>query len=169
MDHRAGLGEASLPDAELTAAAIHRRKEIWEALHPEKVVRVETVKPKTGGTSCPTSRLPDGRLKGPQHEAAFAAETSKLTSESKRDINRHIARAEALGPANGDKPRALLARRRWAVLRLLKRGFLLGTRRLAKLQRQTAGSAGGERLFRCGPRFLLHRHGLEVGFARLKI
>ena len=30
-------------------------------------------------------------------EKAFAAETAAITGESKRDVNRHLARAEALG------------------------------------------------------------------------
>lgn len=81
--------DENLCRAELTAAQrashIKRRKEIWVAMHPE-----------TGGTNCPTS-LSDGRKAGPQHEQGFAAETAAVSGESKRDVNRHIARAEALG------------------------------------------------------------------------
>lgn len=80
--------DENLCRAELTAAqragAIRRRKQIWEAMHP------------TGGTSCPGS-LSDGRKAGPQHEQGFAAETAAVTGQSKKDINRHVARAEALG------------------------------------------------------------------------
>ena len=81
--------DENLCRAELTPAqrgvAINRRKQIWEALHPE-----------TGGTACPTS-LPDGRKAGPQHLQQFAAETASVSGESKRGINRHLARADALG------------------------------------------------------------------------
>jgi hypothetical protein len=61
------------------AASIKRRKEIWEVLHPNT------------GTSCPS--IPRGRGQPEQ----FAADTAKAGGESKRDVNRHIARAEALG------------------------------------------------------------------------
>lgn len=90
--------------AELTpaqrAAAIKRRKEIWEVLHPEKVVDV-TVKAKpSSGTTCPTTPKISARGRvGEGRPEAFAADTSKISGESKQDINRHIARAEALGPA----------------------------------------------------------------------
>ena len=86
--------DENLQRAEFTpaqrAAAIKRRKEIWEVLHPT-----------VGGTTCPTNEDPDlrrdGRRKGPQHEKDFAADTESKTGEWKRDINRHVARAEALG------------------------------------------------------------------------
>ena len=98
--------DENLCRAELTpaqrAVAINRRKQIWEALHPE-----------TGGTACPTS-LPDGRKAGPHpsnnngtsgstiHETAgrpksFAAETAAISGMTKQAINRHLARADALG------------------------------------------------------------------------
>lgn len=80
--------DENLCRAELTpaqrAAAIKRRKQIWEALHP-------------GGTNCSTS-LADGRKAGPQHEQQFACETAAISGQSKQDINRHLARADALGP-----------------------------------------------------------------------
>ena len=41
--------------------------------------------------------LSDGRKGGPQHEQGFAAETAAVSGESKRAINQHLARAEALG------------------------------------------------------------------------
>jgi len=59
------------------AAAISRRKEVWEALHPES------------GRNPPTFT---GR-----GNTAFAGDTEKATGESKRRTNEHIARAEALG------------------------------------------------------------------------
>ncbi|MFT4197513.1 MAG: hypothetical protein QM601_06315 [Pseudoxanthomonas sp.] len=58
--------------------AIHRRKEIWEAMHPEE-----------SGRNPPTS--------GRGH-VQFAGDTEKVTGESKRRTNEHLARAEALGP-----------------------------------------------------------------------
>lgn len=82
--------DENLCRAELTASqraqAIRRRKQIWEALHPAE----------TGGTSCPTS-LADGRQSGPQHQKQFAADTAAVSGESKRDVNRHLARADAIG------------------------------------------------------------------------
>ncbi|WP_299146737.1 hypothetical protein [uncultured Comamonas sp.] len=82
--------DENLCRAELTAtqrtAHIKRRKQIWEALHPGE----------TGGATCASS-LSDGRKAGPQHEKQFAADTAKVTGESKSQINRHVARAEALG------------------------------------------------------------------------
>lgn len=59
------------------AAAIKRRREIWTALHPE------------GGNSVPTP----GGLQVQQ----FAADTAKVSGQSKRSINQHLARADALG------------------------------------------------------------------------
>ncbi|MBS0467486.1 MAG: hypothetical protein JSS31_09510 [Proteobacteria bacterium] len=59
------------------AQAIKRRKAIWEALHPE------------GGRISPTP--------GGDQKIWFAADTGAVTGESKRRINEHLARAEALG------------------------------------------------------------------------
>lgn len=59
------------------AAAIKRRKQIWEALHPE------------GGRIPPTSCTNQVRQ--------FAADTAAVSGESKRRINEHLSRAEALG------------------------------------------------------------------------
>ena len=80
-----------------------RRKEIWEALHPEPSAdygrEEEREDDSVGGTSCPTNDdlRSDGRKKGPQHYQSFAAETAAITGQSKRDINRNVARAEAIG------------------------------------------------------------------------
>lgn len=73
--------------AELTPAqrayAIKRRKEIWEARNPEQVEQI----------------VPPVEVKkhGHQQDKGFAADTAKVTGQSKQDINRHVARAEALG------------------------------------------------------------------------
>ena len=76
------------------AAAIKRRKQIWEALHPAGTPGAQEM----GGTTCPTHETDaKGRKKSPQQAAAFAADTAKVSGESKRDINRHVSRAEALG------------------------------------------------------------------------
>lgn len=76
--------DENLCRSELTAAqrskAVKRRREIWEALHPNS------------GASCAT--IPD---RGPGRPVEFAADTAKVTGESKSQINRHFARAEALG------------------------------------------------------------------------
>ena len=82
--------DENLCRAELTASqraqAIKRRKQIWEALHPGE----------TGDATCASS-LSDGRKAGPQHEKQFAADTASVSGESKSQINRHLARAEAIG------------------------------------------------------------------------
>lgn len=54
-----------------------RRKQIWEALHPES------------GRNPPTL--------GGRGNTSFASETAAVSGESKRRINEHLARAEALG------------------------------------------------------------------------
>ena len=81
--------DENLCRAELTASqraqAIRRRKQIWEALHP------------SSGTNCPETRLSSrGRL-GEGRPPEFASETAAVSGESKRDVNRHLARAEAIG------------------------------------------------------------------------
>lgn len=75
-----------------------RRKEVWEALHPEPTrdYGLESYDDEgdgNSGTSCPT--IPD---RGPGRPKEFAAETAAITGQSKRDINRNVARAEAIGP-----------------------------------------------------------------------
>ncbi|WP_186079329.1 ParB N-terminal domain-containing protein [Burkholderia gladioli] len=77
------LCRAELTPAQRTAS-IARRKQIWEALHPE--IQVAQVEPPEIGYAKP-----------PKQEKAFAAEPAVLTGQSKSDINRHVARAEALG------------------------------------------------------------------------
>jgi len=73
------LCRAELTAAERTAAT-KRRAEIWQSLHPNS------------GTTCPT--IPDRGRGRPQE---FAADTAAVTGTSKRQINRDLARAEALG------------------------------------------------------------------------
>lgn len=68
------------------AASIKRRKEIWEALHP------------SSGTNCPETRVSSRGRAGEGRPVEFAADTASKTGENKRDVNRHVARAEALGP-----------------------------------------------------------------------
>lgn len=68
--------DENLIRAELSAAQwaehLARRKEIWGLIN-------------ASGTNCPTKRK-------------FASETAERTGGTKKDINRHIARAEKLGP-----------------------------------------------------------------------
>lgn len=82
--------DENLCRSELTAAqrskAVKRRREIWEALHPVSKIAVGQLVPPQSPSS----------MARPQ-EKAFAAETAAITGESKRDVNRHLARAEALG------------------------------------------------------------------------
>jgi ParB-like chromosome segregation protein Spo0J len=81
--------DENLCRAELSAAqrakAIKRRKEIWEAMRP------------SSGTNCPETRVSERGRVGEGRPAEFAADTSRASGESKRDVNRHLARAEALG------------------------------------------------------------------------
>ena len=63
------------------AKAIKRRKEIWEAMRPQQVGQV----------------VPPVSKHGHAQPHEFAADTSRASGESKRDVNRHLARAEALG------------------------------------------------------------------------
>lgn len=90
LDETTGHMEAELIEidenlcrAELTpaqrAAAIKRRKQIWEALHPGAVSAQIAPKPQGGR---PTE---------------FASETAGVSGESKSQINRHLSRAAALG------------------------------------------------------------------------
>ncbi len=75
--------DENLCRAELTpaqrAVAIKRRQQIWEALHPNT------------GSNCASIQC------GPGQPKQFAAETAAVTGEPKSSINRHLARAEALG------------------------------------------------------------------------
>ena len=66
------------------AAAIKRRKELWAQRHPDEQVAQDA---------------PPVEVKkhGHAQAKAFAAETSERTGQSKRSINEHVSRAEALG------------------------------------------------------------------------
>lgn len=73
--------DENLVRAELTpaqrAAAIKRRKEVWEAMHPQ------------GGKSVSTL--------GGEQRVGFASDTSAVAGITKQAINQHVSRAEALG------------------------------------------------------------------------
>ena len=73
--------DENLCRAELTpaqrAAAIKRRKQIWEALHPETGKSVSTL--------------------GGRGNSSFAADTCTAAGLTKQAVNQHLARAEALG------------------------------------------------------------------------
>ena len=81
--------DENLCRAELTASqraqAIRRRKQIWEALHPAEIQVGQLVPPEIGYGKPPPQRQ------------KFASETAAISGESKRDVNRHLARAEAIG------------------------------------------------------------------------
>lgn len=68
------------------AAAIKRRKVIWEALHPGGKLEVEQIVPPQVG---------HGGAR-PQ-KVEFAADTAMAANMTKQDINRHLSRADALG------------------------------------------------------------------------
>ena len=100
--------DENLCRSELTAAqrskATKRRKEIWEALHPVKAQRFDSVFEALGddassGASCaetPNRISSRGRV-GEGRPPEFASETAAVTGESKSQINRRVAIAEALG------------------------------------------------------------------------
>lgn len=75
--------DENLQRAELSpaqrAAAIQRRRDIWEALHPNE-----------------GSRISD--TLGGKQQTSFAGDTHRNTGEDRRRIGEHLARAEALGP-----------------------------------------------------------------------
>jgi len=82
--------DENLCRAELTASqraqAIKRRRQIWEALHPAEI---------QVGKVCPPESA-TGYKQPPPQEKGFAASTAAVC-ESKSQINRHLARADALG------------------------------------------------------------------------
>lgn len=88
--------DENLCRSELTVAQrshyTKRRKEIWEALQPVEI-QVAQVEP---------PEFPTGYKQPPPQEQGFAASTAAVTGESKAQINRNIARAEAIGD---DMPR----------------------------------------------------------------
>jgi len=103
--------DENLCRADLTAAqradSVARRARIWEALQPVPVPTqpVEANPPtsfsskKSNGTTCPDTQpkvSKRGRV-GEGRPPAFASETAALTGESKKSINRQLARANALG------------------------------------------------------------------------
>ena len=83
--------DENLCRAELTAGqraqAIKRRRQIWEALHPAEI---------QVGKVCPPESA-TGYKQPPPQEKGFAASTAAVSGESKRAINQHLARADALG------------------------------------------------------------------------
>lgn len=67
----------NFPQGKGDTLTIKRRKEIWEAMHPETP------------TNC--------RGLGGRGKTEFASETAGVSGDSVRDVQRHVARAEALG------------------------------------------------------------------------
>lgn len=84
-----GLSGFFLCRAELTASQrtsyTKRRKQIWEALHPEEI-RVAQAAP-----------VEIGYGKPPVRPTGFASATAESTGQSKATTNRALARADALG------------------------------------------------------------------------
>lgn len=81
------MGSVSAPARAWRAQAIKRRRQIWEALHPEEI---------QVGKVCPPESV-TGYKQPPPQEKGFAASTAAVSGESKRSINQHLARANALG------------------------------------------------------------------------
>ena len=81
--------DENLCRSELTAAqrsaAVKRRKQIWGVLHPEEIQVAQLAPPEIGYG------------KPPPQNKGFAASTATVSNESKSQVNRHLARADALG------------------------------------------------------------------------
>lgn len=82
--------DENLQRAELTpaqrAAAIHRRKEIWEAMRPLSAESAENARASKRG------------VYGEGRPVSFAKDTMTHTGEDERRTREHLSRAEALGP-----------------------------------------------------------------------
>ena len=88
------------------AKAVKRRKEIWEALHPVRQ-RFDSVFDALGTVEGPMTEAeereqvaqlePPVAKHGRAQDKGFAADTAQISGESKAAINRHLARAKALG------------------------------------------------------------------------
>lgn len=88
------------------AKAVKRRKEIWEALHPVRQ-RFDSVFDALGTVEGPMTEaeelqqvepvIPPVAKHGHAQEKSFAAATADASGMTKQAINRHLARAEALG------------------------------------------------------------------------
>ena len=111
-----------------------RRKVIWEALHPvanqrfERVWDALPIEAKAQRVAVLDDEIQVAQLappvigygQPPPQTKAFAAETAAITGESKSQVNRHLARAEALGddlertvgtfPQKGENPHRSRAR-----------------------------------------------------------
>ena len=79
-----------------------RRKEIWEALHPEPSPDYSLESYDADDETEVAQLEPPqfaGQLGGARPQTkGFAASTAEVTGESKAQINRNVARAEAIGP-----------------------------------------------------------------------
>ena len=77
-----------------------RRKQIWEALHPEEIAVRQVVALQSDETEVESEVPPQfiGQLGGARPQTkGFAASTAEATGMTKQAINRAIARADALG------------------------------------------------------------------------
>ena len=73
-----------------------RRKEIWEALHPEP--SVDYGREDGGENEQPRQIVAPVAKHGHVQPKGFAASTAEVTGENVRQIQRNVARAEAIGP-----------------------------------------------------------------------
>ena len=68
-----------------------RRKQIWEALHPESRIVLEVAQ------AAPLQEMKHGGARANQLSQGFASATAEATGQSKATTNRALARADALG------------------------------------------------------------------------
>ena len=83
-----------------STALSKRRKQIWEALHPEEIAVRQVVALQSDETEVESEVPPQfiGQLGGARPQTkGFAASTAEATGMTKQAINRAIARADALG------------------------------------------------------------------------
>jgi hypothetical protein len=98
--------DENLCRSELTASQrtkyTARRKQIWEALHPEEKAQPAESSPAPDAANLEVAQAAPLQVAGQHggarpHSQGFAAETAAVTGESKSQINKRLAVADAIG------------------------------------------------------------------------